>query len=324
MTGYPRIACYAANRGYGLPLLNNEVVNADLVNALAHYPVVTLNLSPWYSAAEASRTAVPLLLRKANPRISILGYQLLSWWWLGPDFTVASWDKTFAGSWHTAIKETNGFGAPSGSGWSVKWDNPATEAALTELLCGAAASRLFDGLFFDFMSSIPATGVAAMQRMVQRVRDAGGPGFLVLGNGWNADGLNTDGSFREGFPDTLGHDFEHVRLWHEGRPHRSHDWLQAGTGVRDPSTADAQKKMRYALGTACLFDLHISFGPDRDLTVQPSYMSWWFPEYDIVNAMGSPMGPAVRVAPSRWARAFARGDVTVDTAALDATFTQYS
>lgn len=321
--GFPRVAAYAANRGYGAPLLVGDVPNMDLITKLARYPICTLNTSPWYSVLEPSRPAVPLLLRRANPRICILGYQLLGWWYLGPDFTVAPWDKTFAGSWHTAIKETAGFDMKSGSGWFVRWDNPATESALTNLLCGAAASRLFNGLFFDYAWALNGVASAAMDRMIHAVRQAGGPGFLMLGNGPHADTLNLDGELREGYPDHLGNDFSAIRTWRAVRPHRSLDWLQSGTGFTSLDTPESQRAARFALGTSCLFGTLCSIGPDRDLTVQPSYMGWWLPEYDGggigTGWLGEPRRPAKTHNGLLWDRDFCGGAVVVNAGSAEVT-----
>lgn len=318
---YPDVACYAGNKGYGWPLLLENKpgapLNVDLITSLARYSTITLNVGPWYALDEPSRADAILLLRKLNPRIRIVAYQLLTWWYLSPDFVPHASDKTWAASWHRAIRATNGFGAQSGGGWWVKWEQPATEAALTKLLCGMASSRLFDGFFADYMWG-PVKLTPQMERLTQALRDAGGPAFLVLGNGTEADAANTDGGFREGFPDYLGHDFEHIRKWRAGRPHRSEDWLQAGTGYSELTSAASQRAARFAHGTACLFDLQCSFGPDRDLGPQPFYHTWWLPEYDGggigAGWLGQPMAPPEQfVGLTLWRRLFDGGLVLVNT-----------
>ena len=154
-----------------------------------------------------------------------------------------------------------------------------------------------------------------MQRMIAGVKAAGGPGFTVHGNGWDANTLNADGSFCEGFPDKLGHDFEHVREWRAGRPHRTEDWLQAGTGVTSFDTEDAKRQARFAHGTACLFDMQCSFGPDRD--APHLYPQMWLGIYDADGLgpgwLGEPMGAATNLGTNLYWRCFAGGAVFVNS-----------
>ena len=111
---YPRISCYAANRGYGFPLVpaNNHAGTLDmaLIAKLARYSTITLDLAPWYALSEPCRTDALIALRRLNPSVRILGYFMQGVWRLAPDFTVQSWDKTFWGTWHNAIKDSGGFG----------------------------------------------------------------------------------------------------------------------------------------------------------------------------------------------------------------------
>ena len=321
MTGFPKVSCYSAHRGSGAPYVRADGSHNDaMIRALARYSTVTMMITPWYSVREASRADVLLRLREMNPRIRILGYTLLGWWYLPQTFTVSASDKSFAGSWHDAIKSTGGFGEANGTGWWVKWENPATESALTNLLCGSASSRLFDGHFYDFLSPDDSAGASAMQRMIAKVKAAGGPGFTVHGNGWGADDLDTDGSFREGFPSLLGHDFEHVRQWRAGRPHRTEDWLQAGSGVTSFDTEDAKRQARFAHGTACLFDMQCSFGPDRDAPYL--YPQMWLPEYDGggigAGWLGEPASEPL-ASGGLWRRVFSGGMVVVNEGSVSVT-----
>ena len=150
-------------------------------------------------------------------------------------------------------------------------------------------------------------------------RQAGGSGFLVLGNGSAAESLDTDGGFREGFPDLLENTFDVVRKWRAARPHRSWDWLQAGDGLPSLESEEAKRAARFALGTACLFDMMCSVGPGRDQSVEPPYATWWLPEYDGggrgVGWLGEPMGPATPFGPKLWMRDFAGGRVYVNPSA---------
>jgi hypothetical protein len=322
---YPRVSNYAAVKGNGEPLLLPPTdpkqtvadlkINVPLVTALSRYPVITLDATPWVAPEGIHRTDVLLLLRKSNPTIRIGMYVVGGWFWGDPTWAVKPvGQRTFADSQHAALVETGGYNPLKPN--DVRWDNPPTEARLTSLICSAMSTRLWDFLFVDFMSANNTNELAALQRMVAAVHALG---FQVIANGWSADALNVDGSMREGFPDTLGHDFAHVQNWRAANPHRSMDWLQAGTGLTSLDSADAQRQARFALGTACLFDCMASVGPDRDLKVTPYYGTWTLPEYEPAGWLGEPWGPARQVG-GVYVREFAGGSVTVDPAKKDATF----
>lgn len=312
MNGFPRVASYSACKGSGFPLVKADgALDEPLIQKLARHQAVTLDITPWYSPYQAPRADALLLLRKLNPSISIYFYHVLGWFWLGADFT--SQHRTFADAFHDEVKAAGAF-FPNGN-----VDVAKAEAGLTKLFCGAAASRLANGVFWDFCSAVNAASVPAIERMIHAVRQAGGPGFKVIGNGWQ-DTFNLDGNMKEGFPDNLPNvTFEHIRQWRAGRPHRTDDWLQAGTGFFDPTTPAAQRAARFAHGTACLFDMQCSVGPDRDLKVVPYYGTWWADFYDGgglgAGWLGEPIGDYTTNLQGTFRRDFAGGVVLVNSAA---------
>ena len=307
---YPRLAHYTMNRGHGAPLLKPDgTMDVTLIHKLARHHVIAPDITPWYSPQTLGRVDVLQAMRRLNPNLKILAYQLFAWWYL--PITVVRTSNSWADNWHRALVETDGLL----DGQWVKWDNPATEARLTKLLCDLAASRLFDGVFFDYFDAFKSVSAGgwnqAVDRAVHAIQKAGGPGFLVLGNG--GDLRNGNGNMREGFPSNLLISNElNVRLWRSGRPHKTHDWLQAGTGHTDPTNPNTQRAARYAHGYACLFDMMCSFGPDRDQTIP--YHGWWFDFYEHdgkTGWLGEPLGPATNTG-GLWHRRFALGDVYVN------------
>jgi hypothetical protein len=303
---YPRTAGYFMNRGHGAPFTDTATSppNLPAITAAARHSVITLDVTPWYSPLTSGRPDVLLAFRRANPSLKLLAYQLFAWWYQPMTFD-RSRDTTWAARWHEALRTTDGVDS---GGW-VKWDQPATEAALTKLLCDLAATRWWDGVFFDYFDVWRnAEAQRAVDRVVHALKQAGGPGFLVMGNG--GDLRDTAGSFREGFPDKLSISTpENVRLWRSGRPHKPNDWLQSGTGHTDPANPATIQAAAYAVGTACLWDMLVSFGPDRSQTVP--YHAWDFPAYHW--QMGPATGPAYKATSSGiWMREFWGGTLEVD------------
>jgi hypothetical protein len=330
--GFPRVASYAALRSNGAPLVRADgSLDSLLCKRLARYPVITLDLN-----AVLARPDIVLTLRRYNPRIRILGYALLTHWWLPDSFVPRADDTGFNADWHRAIQATGGFLPDPVPGYEVDWANPAVADTLTKLLCRAAASRLFNGFFGDYMAPTVSWGgigtpltdslrVVHMRALAWRLREAGGCDFIVVGNGFGAERLALDGSFAEGFPTPLL-TFEQARDW-AGRHHAPWNWLQAGTGSTGGSNDSA--RARYALGVSCLWSTMASFGPDRDLSVQPPYHGWWFDEYSVtpvngawggvsdttgthVGWLGEATGPAYQVGVGVYRRDFDLGAVLVN------------
>ena len=310
MTGYPRLAQYTMVRGSGAPFVSSTIVGGydwPLIGKVARHSVVAPDVTPlWSPTADpfSNKPEIIVEMRRRNPAITVLAYFLLRLWYRGPSEVRTS--TSFADSWHRMLQSTGGFGANAGGSWHwVNYANPATEAGATKLFCDLAASRIGDGLFFDFADAwglgTSAEHERAVKRILTAIRKAGGPGFLIVTNG-DTPGVE-DGCLREGFPDKLSLAYpENVRVWRSGRPHKSHDWLQAGTGHTDPTNPDTQRASRFAHGFACCNDMLCSFGPDRDQTI--GYHSWWFDHYAVdpkglpdptgkyVGWLGEPLGPA--------------------------------
>lgn len=306
---FPRIACYSACRGGGAPLVKPDgSLDEPLITKLARYPTITLDASPWVSPYKPPRTDALMLLRKLNPSIRIGLYHVLGWFWIERlPAGFVSQHNTFADAFHDICREESAFMA------NGNVDVAKAEGRLTKLFTDAVSLGLFDFVFFDFMSAINNASIGAIERLTAAIKRAGGPDFKVLGNGWQSDAFDAEGSFREGFVATADW-FNLVRQWRQARPHKHDDWIQAGTGYKNLDTLEAQRQARFVLGTACLFDCQASFGPDRDLTVQPYYGTWWLPEYDGggigTGWLGEPRGEAQ--GGSLWFRYFSGGLVVVN------------
>jgi hypothetical protein len=329
---YPRVACYAALRSNGAPLVRADgTLDSLLCKRLARYPVITLDLN-----AVLARPDIALTLRRYNPRIRILGYALLTHWWLPADFVPRADDSSFNADWHRALVATGGFLPDPVPGYEVDWAAPAVADTLTSLLSRAAASRLFNGFFGDYMAPTVAWGgigtpytdslrVVHMRALAWKLREAGGCDFVVVGNGHGAERLALDGTFCEGFPTPLT-TFEQAQDWAR-RYDAPWNWLQGGTG----SNHHDYRKARYVAGVSCLWGVIASFGPDRDISVEPPYHGWWFDEYAVtpvngawggiadttgrhVGWLGEAAGPAYQTPEGAYRRDFAHGLVLVNPA----------
>lgn len=335
-SAFPRSAVYFGNRSYGAPLAPSatDPVDTAYARALSRHEVITLDLAPWYSPRGVSRSDLPLMLHKMNPRCMVLGYHLITHWYQSPTFDPSPLDLNFGAEWQRAIRAVNGFKPMPAPGYEVDWSRAEVADTLGDLLVAAAASRMFDGLFLDYCAPVIAwTGSASarqdsaslvnMQLMVQRLRAAGGPGFVLIGNGSGADRIGLDGTMAEGYPVPLT-SFDKVKAWAEGEPLGTFDWLQTGV-YGTPYTASNIKLARLGLGTACLWGALGSRGPDRDKDTYPTYGRWYWDEdsvepYPSAKAdttgrhagwLGEPLGPPRLLAGGVWRRDFVHGLVLV-------------
>ena len=334
---YPRIACYSGNRSSGLPFIKADgTLDEPLLRALARHDIITMDIAPWLSLRMPNKLDAIQVMRRANPECRILAYHLITHWYWPPTHIASMGNPSFQSDWHETIRATAGW--ETGTivpGYEVDWAKRATADALTELLCRVARARVFDGMFLDYLS--PVNDVAAewnMRRAVERIRATGGPGFIVLGNGINAERLGLDGVFREGFaaderlnPLT---DFNDARAAFDNN--LPWNWLLSNW-YYPPNNIAAAVERRFALGTGCLFGAVVSFGPGRDTSFWPPYQGWWADEYSVgpdgrpdatgahTGWLGEPWEPAENIGLGLWVRRFAGGVVVVNTATVERTFT---
>jgi len=340
---FPRVAVYGGNRSWGVPLIERPDGPADTVllrRMGSGKEAVTVGIAPWWSPGGAMRADVIPMLAATRPGLKVFPYHLVTHWYLAPTFVPQASDRGFPAAWHRAISATQGWLAGAPPGYEVDWARRATADTLASLLCGAVRGMRARGIFLDYLApaarfegiSTPARDsavMANMRRLVARLREAGGPGFVIVGNGIGADQLQVDGTMREGFPNDapeLGASFDAVRAWQGGGSSRTHDWLQSGSGTKAPYAPDACQAARFALGTGCLWGTLVSFGPDRDLDVTPFYGTWFYDEFSVTpypdaradttgahaGWLGKPAGPARRLGSGAWMRRFARGAVLVN------------
>jgi hypothetical protein len=278
------IAAYTGLRSSGQPLLDaNGKVDDAVCEATARYPVVTLDINSVLLHPECA-----LALRERNPEIRILGYLVLTHWWLSESFVPNANDHSFNARWHEAIKAGNGFLPDPVAGYEVDWANPDVTWRFNWLLRDAAKTRLFDGFFFDYCSPLVAWAkvgdvltdaerMRAFCALVATLRKNAPEGFLLYGNGTGAEKLGLDGVMAEGFPSAL-------TLFDKALTLKPGDWLKAeGSGSGDPRVA------RFTLGTARLTGATATYGMSR----HGFDGDWWFPEYNIW--WGEPLAPMEKV-----------------------------
>ena len=321
-TGYPRCSLYSWNSGEGKPWVNADgTLSLPAITAAARYPRLTVDIGGLYRVNGPTRADVFLAMRKANPTVQIGWYLLAGWTYMRADYGAQpNWTRE---TWLESLKATNGIGTDG----VIRWEDPAVEVRLAADIVNVWRSHLADFFFFDYFFSRNEAARRALQRVVHALRQAGCP--VVLGNANEVDDDNLDGSMKEGFYADLWTSSElNVRQWREGRPEKRHDWLQAGTNVRSLDSADAQRKCRYAHGYGCMFDMQVSFGPDRDQSVP--YHEFWADFYSVdpqgnpdpsgscCGWLGEPVGPAWRPTVSgAWQRTFSRGHVVVNDNTTD-------
>jgi hypothetical protein len=327
---YPRVASYAKIRSGGYPLVRADGrLDSVLCRKLARHSIVTLHVSPVLERPDAA-----LLLRHYNPKIRILGYQLLTSWWLKAGHAADPNDRRFFADWHRALQATGGFLPNVPDEYVVDWSQRDVADTLTTLLRRAASSRLFDGFFFDYCSPAiawtrittpeqDAVRVAHMRTLAWRSRDAGGCGFVVVGNGTGAELLSLDGTMREGYYNGLT-TFGDLAAW-QAAPL---NWLKTEGWWAGAYSLDACRRVRLALGSACVVGAFGSFG-DGDPSPTDPYHAWWYDEYAVtpvngawggitdtagrwVGWLGEAVAPAVTLASGVVRRDFPNGLVLVN------------
>ena len=314
---YPRVSCYAWNSGFGYPWTTTKAqgapLNLDVIVAAARYPMLTADIAPVFDPDPVTgRPDISAAIRRANPKVKLGIYQCLGWTYMDPTYgDLPDWTRRV---WLRALKETNGIGP----GGMIRWEQPETERRLTEALVAVWHSHRGDFFFFDFCWTNSMPGTRAMQRCIHALKEAGCP--VVIGNSEVLDkppsAFDTEGCMQENWPN-FPIDPHNIRLWRSGRPRKSHDWLQGGTGYANLDTPDAQRACRYLHGMACMEGMIGSFGPDRDQGVTPPYCTWWQPFYDASGLgtgwLGEPLGPAQASDVGSIRRLFANGLVEVNT-----------
>jgi hypothetical protein len=318
---YPRIASYAGLRSSGAPLVKPDgTLDLELCKKQARFPLMTLDINTIMLHPE-----IVLKIREFNPTVEILGYHLMTHWWLPPTFVPQPTDKSFNADWHKALQATNGFLTGVPDGYIVDWNNMPTAEALIQLLEKAARTQLFDGFFLDYCSPtvswVPIgnkftdeTRLRHFRELVERMDDidAGGPMFIMYGNGVGANQCNMQGTMKEGFPGSL-------TSFSQALQQTNGDWLKTEIGT--PSNTQLA---RYCLGTACLTGAYGAPAANRNNTPELFDANFWFPEYSVMpdgtpdptgshlGWLGEPLGPKVIIDKGIHFRMFEYGVVMVN------------
>lgn len=318
---YPRIASYSNTRTTGYPLVKENSFTAPLdsvrIKRQSRYPLMTINV-----ATAKARPDIIRALRHYNPNIKLLGYQLLTHWYLSSTFVPHPNDTSHPAEWQRALLATNGFVPNAPDGYEVDWSKWNTADTLTSLLVDAGESTHLDGIFGDYWATcVTWTGssnptkdtlrVANMRRLLSRLRDVR-PGFLVHGNA-DACGvkLGLDADMEEGYPNTL-------TTFQEAMAQRDGDWLK-GEGPTNNT-----KLARFILGTACLTGAMAEYGGNATFDTTTHSSSYWFAEYSVrrdgtsddsganIGWLGRALGPAYTMAGGLFRRDFEHGVVIVN------------
>ena len=293
---FPRIWSYELNRGDGRPFVPTltGTLDMDEVRRRARFPLQTLEVVPWANAAGLARPDVPFEVRRANPQTILLSYFQTGEWWLAPSFVPQAGDFSLYAEFHNCMKKHDAWlynlDGTVHAYANVNWGNRPFALEAAEIFARGQRTHLWNGQFFDSYSSdvawvgqgptnLPfdlkragfATGAEMdkarrvnMGDVIAHVREAGGPGFLIVVNGTTPPDVQAlwkiDGDLREGFPGSLTPFAKGLAFVQASWP--TYRLLKAECSSALTSPADCQLA-RFTLGTACLGDGWAYIGQDR-------------------------------------------------------------
>lgn len=325
--GYPRLALYGSIRGNGYPYYNaplDSALNDTVLTRVARFNEIILDVNPLWPF----RPDVVHAIRQKNPRAKVLAYVVGQDIWMAADkdsmrhyptrlrrivtnnnawlLSKLTHDKYYGGNINLAKRNAAGelFIADS---LALLWKDVTIDSGLFDgifydILCDEMGWLQSEGDSIDYVaagySSFAAFNASwreATTRIAEKMRQWGGPDFIMVGNcalGTKYETFN--GWMREGFPYQAGGDWYSNMYWTPGgyltdeanfRAPR-HNFIFSFQVGSEHYSDNNNRIMRFGLGSASLGDGYGVFaGQDRD-AFHSEYQNWWYDEYGVDLSTG--------------------------------------
>jgi hypothetical protein len=324
--GYPHVACYAATKGGGAFVLNNDgSVNPGVAKALAKFQLVTMNLTPWFDFRPGVIDTVRAY-HTGPEKMKIFAYD-----GYGQRFAFATTGAIWTDLWNLVNDGGTGLLYDTGGNYYVYANPPASpwpNLSRPEIVRGidslwinrVVATGKCDGLFLDTINGIcngnsdnslpndyarAGYATAALRDSARcrnlvtsayRLRDAAGH-LPLIANGsladTNASRATWNGIMNEGYPVQFITPAENTLNQHlHNGPFA---WAATYSATLDGLSANNgqeynaanTKQMRFGLGSACMGSGWASFTATRNLPASgASYLEWWYDEYSVNTLSG--------------------------------------
>lgn len=320
--GYPRLALYGSIRGNGYPFYNAPIDSAlsdSVLDAVSRYEEITLDVNPIYPY----RPDIIAQLKQRNPKAKVLGYVVGQDIWPAADrdslrhyptryrrmmdnnqawlYSKLTGDKYYAGNVNLAKRNAQGDLIIADS-LSLLWkeyviDPGIWDGIFFDILCDEMSWPQAEGDSIDFVRAgyasfeeFNASWRAATDTIATRLRNWGGPNFVMVGNCALGTKYTTfNGWMREGFPFQAGGDWYSNMFQQPGgyitdersflTPRSNYIFsFQVGT---DHYSSTNNRVMRFGLGSSTLADGFGVFAVQNRDAFTGDYHEWWYDEYAV-------------------------------------------
>lgn len=309
---YPKIGSYVNSHGGGDPIwdpVRNDF-NYVVLNALARFQYITLNVTPWCD----NKKHIVNKIKALNPNIKIVGYSLF-----GTVFSRISVDEMWGQLW-TGVNDVDAATGGKGflyfsdgrtylGGYDVNIGNQTMVDKWVEIWSSHCLNNDFDGIFMDYADPVIAWtsgtppddmdyvkgGYTSLQDednhrtanhiyFINKMRSLSNKPIIVHPNAiMPADFklANWDGAFYEDWPNLTGTiDAGLAQILAAPLPYNT---ITVNTGQTYLSSAWLRDG-RMGLASACMGACYFMYlTPGRSLAGEPnnSYLNWWMDEYSV-------------------------------------------
>ncbi len=328
--GYPRLALYGSIRGNGYPFYNAPIDSAlvdSVLDQVSRYEEITLDINPIYPY----RPDIITKLKQRNPKAKVLGYVVGQDIWGARDrdslrhyptryrrlldnnngwlYSKLTGQKYYAGNVNLAKRDGTGRLVIADS-LSLLWkqnliDPGIWDGVFFDILCDEMSWPQAEGDSIDHVragyatfAEFNASWSAATDTIAARLRNWGGPDFIMVGNCALGTKYSTfNGWMREGFPFQAGGDWYSNMFQQPGgyitdernfQEPRSNYIFSFQIGLDHYSSVN-NRSMRFGLGSAAMADGFGVFAVQNRDAFTGDYHEWWYDEYavDLASSMAS-------------------------------------
>jgi len=320
--GFPRLGFYGSIRGNGYPFYNAPIDSSlrdSVVEMVSRYEEISLDINPIYPY----RPDIIAAIKQRNPSAKVLGYVVGQDIWPAADrdslrhyptryrrlmdnndgwlYSKLTGQKYYAGNVNLAKRDAQGTLIIADSLallWKENLIDPGIwDGVFFDILCDEMSWTQTEGDSIDFVRAgystfedFNASWRAATDTIAVRLRNWGGPDFIMVGNCALGTKYSTfNGWMREGFPYQAGGDWYSNMFQEPGgyitdernfqEPRSNYIFsFQVGS---EPYLSTNTRIMRFGLGSSTLADGFGVFAVQNRDAFTGDYHEWWYDEYAV-------------------------------------------